>query len=300
MNTHIPALDVLLEEPQDGSKMANAAIRLSVVDADAILGQMSFERQRDADLQHIGMLADMFRNGEWVEGSQLTFTLDQFGNPKLVDGQHRLRAAIQAGWEGVWTARVLFKNDSAASMYTLLDAHQKKRPPHVIGRALGFGEFSVRMQSAMISAARYQNQWRSEYILPDGCYTPPVRDNIARATERREAFAAADKILGGANVSAPAARKLLGAMVLAVVVETLVGDEADKATEFWQAVSTNGGGIAGELRDHLLEGPPRKAGKLFIPRLVANAWNQRNAEKLKKSTSNKAVVPETTTLEIPA
>ena len=33
MNTHIPALDVLLEEPQDGSKMANAAIRLSVVDA---------------------------------------------------------------------------------------------------------------------------------------------------------------------------------------------------------------------------------------------------------------------------
>ena len=266
----------------------------------AILGQMSFERQRDADLQHIGMLADMFRNGEWIEGSQLTFTLDQFGNPKLVDGQHRLRAAIQAGWEGVWAARVLFENDSAASMYTLLDAHQKKRPPHVIGRALGFGEFSVRMQSAMISAARYQNQWRSEYILPDGCYTPPVRDNIARATERREAFAAADKILGGANVSAPAARKLLGAMVLAVVVETLVGDEADEATEFWQAVSTNGGGIAGELRDRLLEGAPRKAGRSFIPRLVANAWNQRNAEKLKKSTSNKVVVPETTTLEIPA
>ena len=210
MNTHIPVLDALLEEPQDGSKMVNAAIKLSVVNAEAILGQMSFERQRDADPQHIGMLVDMFRNGEWIEGSQLTFTLDQFGNPKLVDGQHRLRAAIQAGWEGLWGIRVLFENDSASSMYTLLDAHQKKRPPHVIGRALGFGEFSVRMQSAMISAARYQNQWRSEYILPDGCYTPPVRDNIARATERREAFAAADKILGGANVSAPARAEIAG------------------------------------------------------------------------------------------
>ena len=299
MNTHIAGLDALMEGAQDSSDVTAAMIHLSVADAEAILGQLGFERQRDADIGHIGMLADMFRNGEWIAGSQLTFALDSFGNPKLVDGQHRLRAAIQAGWEGAWSIRCLFGEVNAAASYVLLDAHQKKRAPSVLGRAVGFGDVTPKMQEAMITTARYQNQWRSEYTLPNGCYTPPVRDNIARATERRDAFSAADAILSGDGVGTPARRRMMSAMVLAVVVETLAGDKAEEATTFWRDVATNGDGPAGELLIRLIEGAPRKASRFFIPRLVATAWNQRSDHKAKRLTT-KIIVPETTTLEIPA
>ena len=77
-------------------------VDLSWEDAEAITRRMPFERQRDADKTHIGMLADMFLNGEFAPGSQITFAIDEDGNPRLVDGQHRLRAAAQAKWDGIW------------------------------------------------------------------------------------------------------------------------------------------------------------------------------------------------------
>ena len=156
------------------------------------------------------------------------------------------------------------------------------------------------MQGVIILASRYQNQWRTEYSSPQGCSHPPTRDNIARALNRLEAFQEADSILGPGAGSSPAKRKLIGAMSLAVLVETLASNKIDEAIAFWSSVATYGDGIAGELRDTLLEGKaPSKAGTHFIPRLVGAAWNQRGAGSIRRE-HKRGLVVQGTTLEIPA
>ena len=303
MKTPVPILDPIFEEPEDGAGMTAGMVTLSPEEAKVIVEEMGFERQRDADSTHIGMLADMMMNDEWAEGSQLSFAINESGIPKLVDGQHRLLAAAAAQWEGMWNVRVLRGSvQGARPLYALLDGYQKKRPPSVIGRSLGFIGLSDRMQGVVILAARYQNQWRVEYTNPGDppIAYPPIRDNIARVQERLPAFREADALLGAGAGSAPAKRKLLGAMPLAVVVETLAGKLAVEAREFWTAVSTYGDGVAGELRDGLVEGKvPAKAGHFFNPRLAASAWNQRGNGNLKREYK-KDITVEGTTLEIPA
>ena len=299
MKTPVPILDPIFEEPQDGAEVTGAMVWLTPYDAGVILRDMNFERQRDADPHHIGMLADMFTNGEWAPGSQITFAVDEFGKPQLVDGQHRLRAAVKADWQGLWQARVVWgERQVATSVYTFLDAYQKKRPAGVIGRAVGFNGLKDRMLGAIVAAARYQNQWSTDYTKPSGCSVPPVRDNIARAKDRLPYFIEAEEILEAGTTSSAAKRKLVGAMALAVMVETLACKENEQAREFWTAVATNGDGVAGELRDGLIEGKSVKAGMYFVPRLAAAAWNQRDAAKLKREY-RKDIAVEATMLVIP-
>ena len=93
-------------------------------------------------------------------------------------------------------------------------------------------------------------------------------------------------------------RKIMAAMVLAVMVETLTVKTDGEAKEFWSEVAGHGGGVAGDLRDSLLVGRPAKARQLYNPRLAALAWNQRNGLRVKKDNS-KVVTVEGTTLAIP-
>ena len=83
MNTPVPVLDPLFVKPEDGSEVTGGMVHLSPEEAEAITRTMPFERQRDADRTHIGMLADMFSNGEFAPGSQITFAIDDDGNPRL-------------------------------------------------------------------------------------------------------------------------------------------------------------------------------------------------------------------------
>ena len=299
MKTPVSVLDPLFEEPEDGTEVTAGMVRLSPEDADAITRTMPFERQRDADRTHIGMLADMFSNGEFAAGSQITFAIDDDGNPRLVDGQHRLRAAHQAKWSGLWNVRVVWSDKHrAAPVYTMLDSYQKKRPAAVIGRALGLTSLTDRMQGTAIAACSYQNQWRTEYSLPQGCKFPPVRDNITRVQERLPYFEQADDILGSGAVSNQAKRRIMASMVLAVMVETLANSSSGEGREFWLEVASHGGGVAGELRDNLLVGRPAKARQFYNPRLAGLAWNQRNSDKLKKDYQ-RVVSVEGTSLEVP-
>ena len=123
------------------------------------------ERQRDADRVHVGQLADMFANNEWAPASQLTFAIDEDDVPQLVDGQHRLRAALSASWTGPWAIRVLWNHHQAASVYTLLDAHQKRRTASVIGRAVGLDGLSEKMTGLIIGSSRYINEWDTTYNI---------------------------------------------------------------------------------------------------------------------------------------
>ena len=220
----------------------------------------------------------------------------------LVDGQHRLRAAVLAKWTGAWNVRVMWPSDvqNVVGLYVLLDGYQKRRTPAVMGRALGFDGLSDRVQMVVIAAAKYQNQWRpSEYSPPGACSLPPIRDNVARGHKRLDDFKKADHILNMGTTSAKARRRMMTAQVLAIMVETLAVAEDSEAEDFWTGVATNGNGVAGELRDSLIAAKPPRAGAMYTPRLVAGAWNTRTADKLRVPRPGKKLVVEGTALEIP-
>ena len=278
MDSLLHRLEPLFLEPGDGSGVNGEMLKLTREEMDYIVSEMGFERQRDADNNHIGMLKDMIVNGEWAPGSQITFAINANGLPKLVDGQHRLRAAAEAGWEGVWNIRAVFGDrQDARSSYTILDSSQKKRSLAVIGRAHGLQGMSDRMQGAALPASKYQNDWRPDYQRPEGCRYPPVRDNLARLDARLDAIREADKILTAGGVSVQTARKLYGAMVLAVVVETIHCDEEGEACDFWAAVVGRGEGVPEYLRNALLAGRQPKASQFHNPRVAGLAWNKRDA-----------------------
>ena len=303
MKTPVAVLDPIFENPKDDSGVSTGMVTLTPEDAEAILSRMNFERQRDTDWPHARMLADMMLNNEWAAGSQLTFAFSEVTDePALVDGQHRLRAAALAGWTGAWNVRVMWPTDvqNVVGLYVLLDGYQKRRTPAVMGRALGFDDLSDRVQTVVIAAAKYQNQWRpSEYSPPGGCSLPPIRDNVARGRKRLDDFRKADRILNMGTTSSKARRRMTTAQVLAIMVETLAVAEDSEAEDFWTGVATNGNGVAGELRDSLIAPKPPRSGAMYTPRLVAGAWNSRTADKLRVPRSGKKLVVEGTALEIP-
>ena len=271
---------------------------LSPENAQEILDQMMFERQRNIVPGHVGMLADMMAGSQFRAGSQITFAPNDNGDLVLVDGQHRLQAAITANWTTQWSIRTLWK-DRAEDAYIVMDTSVRQRSSAVIGKAVGYDNLSNRAQNAIIAAARYQNTWRSDYQLPALCNTPPVLDNVARANERIGAFAAADPIINEKHATTQIKRRLSTPMIMAIMTETLHA-LPEEAVSFWTEVANNGRGVAGELKDALIEGRPTKAAVNFIPRLAAHAWNQRHSNGRLRREHRRPLRVEDTTLVIPA
>ena len=271
-NHIVPALEPALTRP-DGSDGTGVGITLTPDDARAILLHMGCLRETEIDWGLVGMLADSMQADEWPTGGQIMFLVSDTGEATLFDGHHRLHAAIVASWTGFWIVTGLWNcKDSARDMHRIINSNRLPRTDADIGHNLFADRLSPEMQSIIITAARYQNEWSSEYRLPEHCHTPPLRDNIARARELLEAFKQADLIINNADVLSRTKRRLMTPMVLAVVTTTLEASPQD-ATTFWKAVVTGGQGVAGTLRAELMRGRPRGASKHYWPRLVGQAWN---------------------------
>ena len=107
-------LELALTPPTDGSNIKATVVRLTPEDAHNILSLRNFQRHRRITASHVGTLADAMVNGDFVEGRQITFAPDHEGRPVLIDGQHRLQAAINADWTGVWVICCLWGEDDLA------------------------------------------------------------------------------------------------------------------------------------------------------------------------------------------
>ena len=272
-------LEDALNPPLDRSDMRVSLVTLTPQQAHEILHLRAYQKQRRINQSHVGMLADTMVHGEFVKGTKITFAPDHRGNQVLIDGQHRLQAAVSADWTGDWIVCSLWgEKNLAERVYILLDTSQKQRTAAVIGRAAGYDQLSSKVQTSVIAAARYQSLWDSTYVIPPFCYIPPARYCVARIDERMHAFATADDIISENRVSRQIRSRLTSPMIMAIVTETL-HVMPNEAQEFWKAMSTNGEGIPGDLRTLLIEGAPPRAGKHYMPRLVANAWNQRRSQR---------------------
>ena len=135
--TNIPLhIAAALKRPSDDTPITVSTITLTPEDCQDILTYLSYHRQRNIKPAHVGNIADMMLNVEFAPGSMLTFALDENGQQVLVDGQHRLQAAVTADWTGEWTIRCLWHSGyTAYHIYTVLDTAQSQRTAAVIGRA---------------------------------------------------------------------------------------------------------------------------------------------------------------------
>ena len=272
-------LRAALVPPPDGQEAKVSVVRITPDEANHILNMMSHTLQRKINPGHAGMIADAMCNNDFIPYREITFAPDQDWNPILIDGQHRLQAAVDSGWTGPWVTCCLWaKEFTVHRSYIQLDTSQKERTAAVIGRAMSqYQHTSGRMQNSIIAAARYQNIWDTEYELPLFCYIPPNRDCTDRIGRQMSSFEKADEILNDSKVRAHIRRRLASPMVLAIMAETL-HTTPQEAEEFWRAVASSTGGIASDLHSLLLEGKPPKTSVHYMARLTAQAWNQKDSK----------------------
>ena len=165
---------LLAKQPGDDYPHTYAMIELTPDEAQEILTVMCYERQRNVNPAHVGMLADMMLHEEFAPLSLLTFCIDESIQLSLVDGQHRLEAALTGAWTERWLVRCLrgpeFPPDKT---YTVLDTSQKERSAAVISKSIGYDQLHPSLQTAVVPASRYQCQWSTEYENPPHVQDPP-------------------------------------------------------------------------------------------------------------------------------
>ena len=80
----VPALRTATAMPPAGEDFTIWTATLTPEDAQEILDQMPFERQRDVVPGHVGMLADLMITGQFRAGSQITFAPNEVGDLVLI------------------------------------------------------------------------------------------------------------------------------------------------------------------------------------------------------------------------
>ena len=110
----VPALREALTRPPDGSDMKITVVTLTPTDCEQIIDITGFQRQRPLRRQHVGTLADAMSNDEFIEGCLITFAPEEDGHMVLIDAQHRLQAAVDSDWTGIWTVRTLWGDKHTA------------------------------------------------------------------------------------------------------------------------------------------------------------------------------------------
>ena len=221
----------------------------------------------------------------------------------LVDGQHRLLAQGMLPDDAppiAWLVRVLVDEDPHIC-YAYLDAHQRRRPPSVQGRALAIKGLSHTALTTCIAAAE-------TVLLYDSKYEPHERmagrvalsGKMAYVDEHLDIFQRVDKLLQ--QVDRPMLRRRLYSGRLQAVIVATVGAAGDNALGFWKrAIDAKGGPLRHAV--DLLHAPvPRRAPSSYKTRVLASAWNSYHTNDARKRpmTIGPALFIRGTSLVIPA
>lgn len=269
-------LHVLEPYTREDNPVVHGLIEIDAPTAGVIVERLAFERQRLADKDHIGMLADMMLRGEFRQMSQLTFVRNtkQKGSLKLVDAQHRLRAqaSLPADHPSMeWSVRVLVDEDPRVT-YAYLDAYQKKRSAAVVARSLGFEGLSERALASCVAAAGILLHYNTEYTPPEITRgNVSLSDKIGYIDQHLDVFQRVDQALNALNV-VKLKRRLYNSRIQSVIAAT-VAAMGESATEFWTSFAEAPSGPLRDAADRLHGEVPRKAPRSYHSRVVAAVWN---------------------------
>ena len=126
---------LVTERPAEGVSYTQADIYLVVDDYAFIEDWYNYRGQRRLVPTSLAGMRASFSRGMFHEGSQVSMAMASGDRPVLVDGQHRIDAARQAGWAGYWSFRMIW-DEAAEVIYPRLDSNQVKRTTVDAGRSL--------------------------------------------------------------------------------------------------------------------------------------------------------------------
>lgn len=261
------------------------------VQAEEMLKNFPYDRQRNVNKQYVSHYAQMMTNGEWVDGTEIAIAYAPNGDGKLhghlVNGRHRLLAVIEAGMPISFVVKD-FKCESdeeVAKIYGATDT----------GRARNIGDYlralSIENEFGFPSSDNVKLSSTVKLIM--GSFQKPSKMGLTPGEildgMRKYSVAASmyfDAIAGAPGTSAN--RKMKTSAVMGVALVSL--DEAtrifgdDKILKFWEGIAINDGLRIGDPRkiahEHIFETGYRNAlskGKVvsaaYTARYTANCFN---------------------------
>jgi hypothetical protein len=264
--------------------LRNAFIRMTSEDAANLLKHCRYTHQvRDLTAggkQHIRVLADIMKRGQWREKDKLDFALLS-GKYILINGHHRLAAQVLAGVDIQWTVVIHECSDEQAvsDLYYSFDTNLRIRSNQNIIAATGIAHALGIKASAAEALFRAVPLIETDFDFSRTARDPIVSRVIDRRLERMRSFQneirAWEDVVKSASTTIK--QRLSNQGALAVALMTFRHQPA-KAVEFWQGVAENDGLRKGDPRHTYLrvlnseigckkgtaEGPARHA---------ATCWN---------------------------
>jgi hypothetical protein len=181
------------------------------------------------------------KDGNWIDGGQITFCQTHDGRKILVNGYHRLNAIIDAGIPCIFNVRTVHVKsiDDARRVYATFDTMARKRSAGEILRAEGVAEkygLTNQVADAVFSAApllangmKYRNYQKAPELIGNiinrlnistdyWVYGKKYQDMTSSATYRHR-------------------QKMLVAGVIGVAFITIKHQTA-KAEDFWRGVAS--------------------------------------------------------------
>jgi hypothetical protein len=148
-------------------------------------------KQRRVNVLQVRRYAEMMRSGKWQENGESL----KFNGSQLLDGQHRLRAVIEANV----TLPFLIVNDLASSSFSTIDQGM----PRTITHLLEMQNYTYK--SSVIATARRVCLYLRDgqiYAHPSGSATHPIETDVLMeyVIANGEALQAATKVAARCNI----------------------------------------------------------------------------------------------------
>jgi hypothetical protein len=274
-NGHVPELsaEVLTVTPQIAQEM---------------LSKNTYERQRFVRPRKVDEYADAMIKGRFEPGTQISFGVVGQEPPRIMDGQHRLRAVIKSGKPQMFVIRVVrYQSEEHLSMaYGHFDQHAKRSVSDNL-RAIGIDSeygLTTRQTRHLTSALKdiyVDNFGSSRHGKP-----MPIEDVRGWIDEYIEAAELYWDITAGAPQYMRSSLDRSATMSVALVTakHSVLKFGETRVRDFWLGVAHDDGLSVTDPRKvanrHLLtavmasgNGKGQRVSTAYSSRYIANCWN---------------------------
>lgn len=259
-------------------------VTLNPAQANAVLRECPYDRQRNIDKLHVAVLAELMRRGLWEPKDKLDFA--RLGSRLiLVNGYHRMSAQVAAGKNIQWTIVIHDCGDEASvrQLYYKFDTNVRKRTATNIVQGADIAQeygLSKTMAQALFAAvptiaSGLVTGNRFSATQTATLFAQRIADDrfdlVREYADSARAFEATIK-----PAPAKVRSKLLRSGVLALALVT-VKEQMPVAEEFWGGLAMNDGLRRYDPRATLLNDLlDRNFGKGSMQQVIsvpATAWN---------------------------
>lgn len=222
----------------------------TAVQANQVLNQATYDRQRKISSDHVAVLADIMKHGQWEPKDKLDFALFK-GDLILVNGYHRMTAQVACGKTIEWTVVVhqCRSMDAVRSLYYKFDTNTKIRQASQVLAGVGFADktgLSRQMAVALFNAVPFIASGFGTSKRDQDILVNRVMDRrLALASQYVDAAREYEICLEG--TPARIKKKFMSGGVTAVALVTLRYQSA-VAADFWKGAASNDGLRKGDPR----------------------------------------------------